>query len=103
MSKTQPARRELWLKRDRTPDCNKRIALLAVGIGGRHMRNYRLTFWGKTGCREGTFPLMADTEKDALDRGSKMLSRSDCTRIEVWRDTSLLARVDRDGASIPAN
>jgi hypothetical protein len=67
------------------------------------MRSYRLTFWGKSGCREGTFPLMADTDRDALARGSKMLSRSDCTRIEVWRDTSLLASVDRDGASIPAN
>ena len=67
------------------------------------MRSYRLTFWGKSGCREGTFPLMADCDKDAFDRGSKMLSRSDCTRIEVWRDTSLLARVDRDGVSMPAN
>jgi hypothetical protein len=67
------------------------------------MRSYRLTFWGKSGCREGTFPLMAETDKDALDRGSKMLSRSDCNAIEVWRDTSLLARVDRDGVTIRAN
>jgi hypothetical protein len=46
---------------------------------------------------------MADSDKDALDRGSKMLSRSDCTALEVWRDTALLVRVDRDGVSIPAN
>ena len=64
------------------------------------MRGYRLTFWGRNGRREGTFPLMADTDKDAFDRGSRMLSRSDCAMIEVWRDTSLLARVNRDGASV---
>ena len=67
------------------------------------MRSYRLTFWGKTGRREGTFPLMAETDKDAFDRGSKMLSRSDCTMLEVWRDTSLLVRLNRDGVSMPAN
>jgi hypothetical protein len=66
------------------------------------MRNYRLTFWGKTGCREGTFPLTADSDKDALDRGSRILSRSDCTALEVWRDTALLVRLGRDGVSIPA-
>ena len=67
------------------------------------MRSYRLTFWGKSGCREGTFPLMADTDRDALDRGSKMLSRSECAALEVWRDTSLLARVNRDGDVCPAD
>ena len=66
------------------------------------MRSYRLTFWGTTGRREGTFPLMAETDKDAFDRGSKMLSESDCATLEVWRDTSLLARVNRDGALCPA-
>ena len=63
------------------------------------MRNYRLTFWGKTGCREGTFPVLADSDRDALDRGSKMLSGSECASLEVWRDTSLVARVDRDGVT----
>jgi hypothetical protein len=67
------------------------------------MRSYRLTFWGKTGRREGTFPLMAETDRDALVRGSKMLSRSDCNAIEIWRDTSLVSRLDRDGASMPTN
>jgi hypothetical protein len=67
------------------------------------MRSYRLTFWGKGGRREGTFPLMADTDRDALARGSKMLSRSDCAAIEVRRDTSLLIRLDREGVSILAH
>ena len=69
------------------------------------MRDYRLTFWGKNGRREGTFPLMADSDRDALDRGSKMLSQSDCTTFEVWRDTHLLARVEveKDGVSILPN
>jgi hypothetical protein len=66
------------------------------------MRGYRLTFWDR-GRREGTYPLMADTDKDAFDLGSKMLSRSSCTMIEVWRDTSLLARVNREGAQLPVN
>ena len=67
------------------------------------MRSYRLTFWGKTGCREGSFPLMADCDKDAFDRGSKMLSASASASLEVWLDTSLLARVDRDGVSMLAS
>lgn len=67
------------------------------------MRGYRLTFWDRNGRREGTYPLMADTDKDAFDLGSKMLSRSSCTMIEVWRDTALLARVDREGTCLPLN
>jgi hypothetical protein len=67
------------------------------------VRGYRLTFWGRNGRREGAFPLMADTDKDAFDRGSRMLSQSDCTTLEVWSDTHLLARIGRDGASAPVN
>jgi hypothetical protein len=67
------------------------------------MRGYRLTFWDSRGRREGTYPLMADTDKEAFDLGSKMLSRSQCVMLEVWRDTSLLARVNKDGAPIPMN
>lgn len=71
------------------------------------MQSYRLTFWGKHGRREGTCPLMAYTDRDALERGSKMLSRSDLTAIEVWRDTSLISRLERQrfaaGQSSPLN
>ncbi|MEA2823628.1 MAG: hypothetical protein QOF03_110 [Alphaproteobacteria bacterium] len=65
------------------------------------MRGYRLKFWGTTGLRESTLPLKADTDWDACEAGSKMLIRSDCATLEVWRDTYLLARIDRDGAPIP--
>jgi hypothetical protein len=61
------------------------------------MHRYRLTFWSKTGRREGTQPLIADSDRDALDLGNKLLARSDCTMFEVWRDTSLVGRVNRDG------
>ena len=67
------------------------------------MRGYRLNFWGTNGRRESTFALQADTDKDACDLGSRMLSRSDCATLEVWRDTYLLARMSRDDASSPAN
>jgi hypothetical protein len=67
------------------------------------MRGYRLTFWGRNGRREGTLPIQADTDRDAFAAGSRMLSRSDCTALEVWRDTHLLARIDRDGASPSAH
>ena len=63
------------------------------------MRGYRLTFWGTNGRRESTFALKADTDRDACALGSRMLSQSDCTTLEVWRDTHLLARIGRDGAS----
>jgi hypothetical protein len=65
----------------------------------RPMHSYRVTFWGKDGCREGTQQLMADTDKDAFDAGSKMLSQSERGKLEVWRDTHLLARMNRDGTS----
>jgi hypothetical protein len=65
------------------------------------MRGYRLNFWGTTGLRESTFALQADTDKDACELGSKILSRSDLATLEVWRDTYLLARIGRDGAPIP--
>jgi hypothetical protein len=64
------------------------------------MRSYRLTFWGKTGRRENTFPLMAQSDRDAFDRAHKMLSRSECVTLELWRDTSLLARMNRDGVAL---
>ena len=67
------------------------------------MRDYRLNFWGASGRRESTFALNADTDKDACDLASKMLSRSDCATLEVWRDTYLLARINRDGVSSPRN
>ena len=80
--------------------------LLVKSVQGSHhfdrrrlMHSYRLTFWGKNGCREGTQQLIVDTDKDAFDAGSKMLSQSDCGRLEVWRDTHLLARINRDGTS----
>ena len=67
------------------------------------MRGYRLNFWGANGRRESSFALNADTDKDACDLASKMLSRSDCATLEVWRDTYLLARIDKGGASTPLN
>jgi hypothetical protein len=67
------------------------------------MRSYRLTFWGKTGRRENTFPLMAPTDRDAFDRASKMLSKSECATLEIWRDTSLIARMNRDGGQVALN
>jgi len=67
------------------------------------MWRYRLTFWGTTGCHEGTFPLIADCDKDAQNRGIQMLCRCDCSALEVWRDTCLLVRADRDGVLVPAN
>ena len=65
------------------------------------MRGYRLNFWGTNGIRESSFALKAETDKDACDRGSKMLISSDCATLEVWRDTYLLARIARDGTPIP--
>lgn len=65
------------------------------------MRGYRLKFWGTTGLRESTLALKADTDRDACDLGSKMLIRSDCGTLEVWRDTYMLARISRDRAPIP--
>lgn len=65
------------------------------------MRSYRLNFWGSNGRREGTFALKADSDKDACDLGSKMLSKSDCTTLEIWRDTHLLVRIGRDRSAAP--
>ena len=66
------------------------------------MRNYRLTFWSKPGRREGTFPFMADCDRDAFERASRMLSRSDCMSFELWRDTSFIAKAHRDTGYIPS-
>jgi hypothetical protein len=67
------------------------------------MWRYRLTLWGATGCREGTFPLIAECDKDALNRGIQMLCRSDCSALEVRRDKYLLVRADRDSVLVPAD
>jgi hypothetical protein len=67
------------------------------------MRGYRLNFWSTTGLRENSFALNADTDKDACEQGNKMLIRSDCAMLEVWRDTYLLARISRNGTPILAN
>jgi hypothetical protein len=67
------------------------------------MRNYRLTFWGKAGRREGTFPLMAQTDKDAFDRANAMLSGCECASLEIWRDTFLLARVSKNSTPVALN
>jgi hypothetical protein len=61
------------------------------------MWRYRLTFWSATGCREGAFPMIADCDKDARNRGLQMLCRNDCSALEVRRDKCLLVRAHRDG------
>jgi hypothetical protein len=72
-------------------------------VAEKRMQAYRLTFWSKTGRRENAFPLMAQTDRDAFDRASKILARSECGALEIWRDTSLLARMNRDGGPVPLN
>jgi hypothetical protein len=61
------------------------------------MWRYRLTLWGATGRRDGTFPIIANCDKDALNRGLQMLGKNDCSALEVRRDKCLLVRADRDG------
>ena len=61
------------------------------------MREYRLSFWNSNRCREGTCAIKADSDHAAYNVGSKMLSDSDCTMLEIWRDTHLLARIGGDG------
>jgi hypothetical protein len=65
------------------------------------MRGYRLTFWGRNGCREGTCSLRAETDRDAYRLASKMLSQTDCSTLEVWRDTELLARIGESAIAPP--
>jgi hypothetical protein len=65
------------------------------------MRGYRLTFWGKNGRREGTCSVRAETDRDAYRLASKMLSQTDCSTLEVWRDTELLARIGAELAPPP--
>jgi len=67
------------------------------------MHGYRVTFWGTDGRREGTFPLRAVTDRDAFDIGQRMLKQSPCAAVEIWRDTSLVARVDREDAGASVN
>ena len=63
------------------------------------MGGYRYSFLNAQGVVDASLILHSDTDDSACDLASELLSRSECTFVEVRRGAKLIFQVKRDGSN----